>query len=180
VGADAGPPPFSVATGAPQPGRTVVVALDRARAALRLGPLAEGLRAEIHLVTSSEPSTIALPSVRSVTEVAIDTDWQPPVPAGRPPRRGMVARLERLVRDPMGTVLRRLGRGTGSEPSLRPATSAIQGVIANAGETVELLPLDGHDHLAVAPLVGRGSARLSSGGLRRLADAWHASSGSGE
>jgi glycosyltransferase involved in cell wall biosynthesis len=177
VGPDVATEAVSTAAGTPPPGRTIVVALDRARAALRLGPLPDGLRAQVDLVTSTEPSEVLLPRVRSVAEVAIDTAWQPPVPAGRRPRRGLAGRLERLARDPIGTVLRRLGRGTGSEPSLRPATRAIQLVVANAGERVELLPLDGHDHLAVAPLVGKGTARLSSGGLRRLADAWHASGG---
>ena len=73
--------------------------------------------------------------------------------------------------------MRRLGRGTGSEPSLRPATRVIDRLVAGAGEPVELLLLDGHDHLAAAPLVGNGTVRLSSGGLRRLADTWHASGG---
>ncbi|HET9457976.1 MAG TPA: glycosyltransferase, partial [Candidatus Limnocylindrales bacterium] len=117
------------AAGAPQFGRVVVVALDRARAALRLRPLPDGLRARIDLVTSSEPLDIDLPIVRSVTEVSIDTDWRPPVPAGRP-RRGLAGRLERLATDPIGTVLRRLGRGAGSEVSLRPATVAIERLVA--------------------------------------------------
>ena len=66
-----------------------VVALDRARAALRLGPLPDDLRASIDLVTSTEPSDVQLPSVHSVVEVAIDTDWRPPVPAGRQLRGGI-------------------------------------------------------------------------------------------
>ena len=129
-------------------------------------------------MTSTEPSDIELPPVHSVVEVAIDTDWRPPVPAGRPPRSGLAGRLERLATDPIGTVLRRLGRGAGSEVSLRPATDAIGRLLANAGaagERPELLPLDGHDYLATAPLIANGSARAASGGLRRLADAWHAS-----
>jgi glycosyltransferase involved in cell wall biosynthesis len=163
------------AAGALPPVRTVVVALDRARAALRLGPLPDDLRASIDVVTSTEPSEIELPRVRSVVEVAIDTDWRPPVPAGRPPHSGLAGRLERLATDPIGTVLRRLGRGAGSEVSLRPATDAMGRLLAGADERLEVLPLDGHDHLAVAPLIANGTAEASSGGLRRLADAWHAS-----
>ncbi len=159
------------------PGRTVVVALDRARAALRLSPLPDGLRQNIDLVTSTEPSAVELQRFRSVTEVAIDTDWQPPVRAGRR-RPGLAGRLQRLATDPVGTVLRRLGRGAGSEPSLRPATEAVQRLIAGAGEPVEVLPLDGHDYLAVEPLREKGAGRLSSGGTRRLADLWHAANGS--
>lgn len=169
---------ISIAAGVPSPGRTVVVALDRARAAVRLGPLPDGLRAQIDLVTSTEPSEIDLPRVRSLTEVAIDTDWRPPAPVGRRPRPGLAGRLERLAADPIGTVLRRLGRGAGSEPSLRPTSQAIRRVVAGAGVPVELVPLDGHDHLAAAPLIAKGTARMASGGLRRLADAWHASGAS--
>ena len=170
-------PAVSAPVSVPRPGRTIVVALDRSRAALRLGPLPDGLRAHMDLVTSAEPSDVDLPRLRSVVEVVIDTDWQPPVPAGRAPRRGLAGRLERLARDPIATVLRRLGRGTGSEPSLRPATRAIRQLLAAAGEPVELLLLDGHDHLAAAPILGKGAGRPSSGGVRRLADAWHASGG---
>ena len=169
------PSPSRPRPGLAAPGRTVVVALDRTRAALRLGPLPEGLRAQIDLVTPPSRRRSTSRAVRSVVEVAIDTDWRPPGPAGRPPRRGLAGRLERLATDPIGTVLRRLGRGTGSEVSLRPATDAIQRLVAGAGEPLELLPLDGHDHLAAAPLIAKGTARASSGGLRRLADAWHAS-----
>ena len=171
-------PPIAAGAIAPRPGRTVIVALDRARAALRLGPLPDGLRANVDLVTSTGPSGVDLPRFRSVLEVAIDTDWQPPVPTGRR-RPGLAGRLQRLATDPLGTVLRRLGRGAGSEPSLRPATEAIQRLIATAGETVEVLPLDGHDYLAVEPLRAKGVAQLSAGGTRRLADAWHAANGSG-
>lgn len=181
LGAEDGPdvPAGIVSTAASvqSPGRTVVVALDRTRAALRLGPLPDGLRAHLDLVTSTEPSEVDLPRFRSVAEVVIDTDWQPPVPAGRRARSGLVGRLERLARDPVGTLLRRMGRGTGSEPSLRPATQVIDRLVAGAGEPVELLLLDGHDHLAAAPLVAKGTVRLSAGGLRRLADTWHASGG---
>lgn len=177
VGPDVPAETVSTAASAQPPGRIVVVALDRTRAALRLAPLPDGLRAHLDLVTSTEPSEVDLPRFRSVAEVVIDTDWQPPVPAGRRPRSGLAGRLERLARDPIGTLLRRLGRGTGSEPSLRPATRVIDRLVAGAGEPVELLLLDGHDHLAAAPLVGKGSVHLSSGGLRRLADTWHASGG---
>ena len=174
---DAGPSRLVIATSAPARDRTVVVALDRAHAALRLGGLPDDLRARIDLVTSAQPSEIALPGQRSVIEVAIDADWGPPVRAGGRRRRGLAARFERLARDPIGTMLRRLGRGTGSEASLRPATVAIQRLVAAAGERVEVVPLDGHDHLAVAPLVASGFVEAPAGGLRRLADIWHARGG---
>jgi glycogen(starch) synthase len=170
-------PPIAAGAAARRPGRVVIVALDRTRAALRLGPLPEELRDNVDLVTSAEPSDVELPRFRGVTEVAVDTDWQPPVPTGRR-RPGLAGRLQRLATDPVGTMLRRLGRGAGSEPSLRPATEAIRRLIATAGEPVEVLPLDGHDFLAVEPLRSKG-AQMSAGGTRRLADVWRGTSGSG-
>jgi glycosyltransferase involved in cell wall biosynthesis len=157
---------------------TVVVALDRERAALRLGPLPEELRQSLTLVTATEPTTVALPALGRVIEAAVDTNWRPQT--GAPPltrRPGLVGRLARLATDPVGVLARRLGRGAGSDNSLAPATQAVRETLAGLAGAVEVLPLDGHDHLAMAPLVRDGRARLSRGGLRRLADLWHASRG---
>jgi glycosyltransferase involved in cell wall biosynthesis len=151
--------------------RTVVVALDRERAAARLAPLPEALRNELELATATEPAEVALPSMGRVVEVAVDTTWRPkPRPTEGPAPSG---RLGRLLRDPIGTVRRRLGRDAGSDRSLAPATSAIRTHVGSTadGQPVELLPVDGHDELAIAPLLRGGTARRSSGGLRRLADA---------
>ena len=152
------------------PARTVVVALDRERAAVRLAPLPDGVRRNVDLVTAVEPAGAGLPSAGRVVEVSIDTTWRPK-PATTA-RRGPTGRLGRLVRDPIGTLRRRLGRDAGSDRSLAPATSAISAHIRAmaGGGPVELLPVDGHDELAIAPLVRSGAARRSPGGLRRLAD----------
>jgi hypothetical protein len=140
--------------------------------------LPEELRQTLTLVTAIEPTTVALPALGRVVEAAVDTNWRPQT--GAPPmtrRPGLVGRLARLGTDPVGVLARRLGRGAGSDKSLGPATRAVQETLAGLAGAVEVLPLDGHDHLAVAPLVQDGRARLSRGGLRRLADLWHASRG---
>jgi glycosyltransferase involved in cell wall biosynthesis len=153
------------------PARTVVVALDRERAATRLAPLPDAVRRRLDLVTAADPADVALPSLGGVVEVAIDTTWRPKPAVGG--GRGPAGRLQRLARDPVGTLRRRLGLDAGSDRSLAPATDAIRAhlrAIAD-GAPVELLPVDGHDELAAAPLIRRGLARRSPGGLRRLADA---------
>jgi glycosyltransferase involved in cell wall biosynthesis len=157
---------------------TVVLALDRERAARRLGPLDESLRRKLILVTAVEPATVDLPLVGRVIEIAVDASWRPP--SGAPmiaQRRGLIGRLGRLAADPWGTMERRLGRGAGSDSSLAPATSAVRDLLRTLDGPADLLPLDGHDHLAAAPLVRTGDARLAAGGLRRLADAWPSTSG---
>jgi glycogen(starch) synthase len=171
--------PVAAAEAAPPPGRTLIVALDRRRAALRLAPLPDALRAQLDVVTAVEPSDVELPPVRRLIEVPVETEPKPPVAVATPRRRGLAGRLARLASDPIGTIQRRLGRGAGSGPSLRPATDAIRRHVAGAGEQLDVLPMDGHDHLAVEPLMASGKVRLSTGGLRRLADIWHASRGSG-
>lgn len=158
----------------------VVVALDRERAALRLGPLPEALRGQLVLLTAVEPAEVTLPRLGRAVEVHVDAAWRPkPRPSGRGlgSRPGLVGRLARLASDPIGTVGRRLGRGTGSEGEVAPATQALRRFLGESPAAGDVLPLDGHDHLAVAPLVADGTARLSAGGLRRLADAWHARRG---
>jgi hypothetical protein len=126
-------------------------------------------------VTAIEPVTVTLPTVHRVVELDIDVHWRVPVatlPVGLPVP---LARLVRLARNPLGTVRRRLGLDAGSERSLAPATAAIDRLVgqlaAGADGGTEVIALDGHDHLAVAPLVTTGRIRLYPGGLRRLADA---------
>lgn len=153
---------------APPAVRTIVVALDRERAAARLAPLPEPIRRRLELVSASDPADVALPPLGRVVEVEIETAWRPAAGRGGRPPQG---RLGRLLRDPIGTVRRRLGRGAGSDRALAPATEAIRGLLAAGPGVAELLPVDGHDELAIAPLVRSGVAARSTGGLRRLADA---------
>jgi hypothetical protein len=150
------------------------VALDRARAAVRLARLPATLRDGLTVVTAVEPAGVTLPSVRRVVEVDIDVHWRVPVaslPAGLPPS---VGRLVRLARNPVGTIRRRLGLDAGSERSLAAATAAITRAVseltAEGGGATDIIALDGHDYLAVERLVSSGEVRLFPGGLRRLAD----------
>jgi glycosyltransferase involved in cell wall biosynthesis len=164
---EVGPP---ASTAAPQ----VLVALDRARAAVRLARLPATLRDGLVVVTAAEPAGVVLPSVQRVVEVDIDVHWRVPVaslPAGLPPA---VGRLVRLARNPVGTIRRRLGLDAGSERSLAAATAtitrAVEELPADKGGATEVIALDGHDYLAVQRLVSSGEVRHFPGGLRRLAD----------
>jgi hypothetical protein len=127
------------------------------------------------VVTASEPAGVGLPSVQRVVEVDIDVHWRVPVATLPPGVPAPIGRLVRLARDPLGTVRRRLGRDAGSERSLAVATAAITRLVdqvpTDSGRSPEVVALDGHDHLAVAPLVASGRIHLFPGGLRRLADA---------
>jgi hypothetical protein len=58
---------------------------------------------------------------------------------------------------------------------LTPATDGLAAIAAGLGDRAEVLPLDGHDHLAAEPILRTGKAGLAAGGLRRLADLWNAS-----
>jgi glycogen(starch) synthase len=154
------------------PDRTVVVALDREQAALRLAPLAEALRATLIVVTATEPAGAPLPRVGRLVEVAVDATWRPKTIQAVGGRGGVARRLGRLAADPAGTILRRLGRGAGSVASLKPASRAVAELMSALPASTRLLPVDGHDHLAVSAIVRADPARLSPGGLRRLADDW--------
>ncbi len=156
-------------------GRLVVVALDRGRAAATLEPLPVELRAELTLLTAEQPSTVAVPAVGRVVEVDVDVAWQPAPSASPLARRGGLAgRIARLARDPLGTVRRGLGRDAGSEGSLTPATAALRQIVAAIDGPTVILPLDGHDYVAAAPVLGDDRVTPASGGLQHLGDAWHA------
>lgn len=160
-------------------GRLVVVALDRQRAAAMLAPLPVGLRTELTLLTAVQPSTIAVPSVGLSVEVDIDTAWQPaPSAASSLTRRGgVVGRIARLAGDPLGTFRRGLGRDAGSERSLAPATIDLRQIVATIDGRTAILPLDGHDHVAAAPVLADDRVIGAPGGLQHLADAWQAAAG---
>jgi hypothetical protein len=177
--------PLVGATSEPQSGSSrmpsLLVALDRARAAVRLAGLPASLREALVVVTAIEPATARLPAVGRLVELDIDVHWRVPVaalPTGVP---APVGRLLRLAKDPIGTFRRRAGLDTGSERSLEPATRVIERLVepaaTGAGVGSVVVALDGHDHLAVASLVASGRVQLYPGGLRRLADASLAVSG---
>ena len=107
-----------------------------------------------------------------VVEVTIEATWRAPGERGSLRRRpGMLGRLARLATDPRGTIDRRRGRGAGAEASLAPATDALRALAAEASAVpIDVVAIDGHDHLATEPVVRAGLARRWPGGLRRLAD----------
>jgi hypothetical protein len=173
---------------APGPGalRPIVVALDRDTAVRRLAMLPPALRAETTLVTGLAPdeagasptaSTVdgpaaaTLASLERLVEVTVEPRWRPVTrtPAAR--RSGWVGRLARLALDPVGTLRRRTGRDADAETWLAPATAAARALVAERhGDPVDLVPIEGHDALAVQSLAATPGVR--TGGLRRIADRW--------
>ena len=164
-----------VAAGGPPPGGVgpvVVVCLDRVSAESRLAKLPEALRPEITLITAAERGEPQLAEVGRVVEVTIEATWRTAGDRGSLRRRpGMLGRLARLATDPRGTINRRRGHHAGAEALLAPATDALRALAAEATTgPIEVIAIDGHDHLATEPVVRAGLARRWPGGLRRLAD----------
>ena len=167
--------PVRVGAGGPPPGGVgpvVVVCLDRESAEPRLAKLPDALRPEITLITAAETGGPLLSEVGRVVEVTIEATWRAPGERGSLRRRpGMLGRLARLATDPRGTIDRRRGRGAGAEALLAPATDALRALAAEAtAGPIDVVAIDGHDHLATEPVVRAGLARRWPGGLRRLAD----------
>ncbi len=158
------------------PGRPVVVALDRSSAARRLAALPQGLRDELTLVAAVEPADIDLPAVGRVLTVAIEAGWRPISRTGFAARRGWIGRVARVLSDPVGTLRRRSERAGDGNAWLAPASAAIAGLVASSdedpsgGRMIELIAVDGHDALAIAPSLGSSAGVRSGVGLRRLAD----------
>jgi hypothetical protein len=152
----------------------VVVCLDRESAEWRLAKLPDTLRPSITLVTAAEPRDRRLSAVGRVVEVQIEATWRTAGDRGSLRRRpGTLGRLARLATDPRGTLGRWRGHDAGAETSLAPATEAVRGLAAASGaapEGLEVIAIDGHDHLAIEPVIRAGLARRAPGGIRRLAD----------
>jgi hypothetical protein len=84
------------------------------------------------------------------------------------------ARLRRVLADPVGSLRRALGRDPDVAAVLTAAEAAIARIARDAdpARPIELVPLDGPDHLVVEAAVRSGSGVRYPGGLRRLADEW--------
>ena len=105
---------------------TIVVALDRRRAAMRLSALADDLRASIVLVTASKPRAVVLPPVGDVVELPVDTRWGPdPMSPPSTRGRGSPAGSGDLHTIPGAPTLRLLGRDAASEHALAGAGRAV-------------------------------------------------------
>jgi glycogen(starch) synthase len=155
-------------------GRAVLVALDRDAAAARLARWPASARERLTLITASDASGTGRADLggrgaltgdlREVPVTTLDPTTR------RASRGGFVGRLERLARDPFGTVARRLGRGPGSRSAVSPATRAVEEALR--GETSPIVvAVDGSDHLAIEAMVAAGRV-VPHPGLRRLADEW--------
>jgi hypothetical protein len=130
------------------------------------------------VVTATNPGSVVLPPVGRLIEVDVDSRWRPDPGAPAATRRpGPVGRLSRLAYDPGGTIRRVLGRDAGSPRALAPAALALETIARGlaAGGPVEIIAVDGHDHVASIQAVRAGQASMAGGGLRRLADEWGAS-----
>jgi glycogen(starch) synthase len=146
----------------------IVVGLDRARLVGRLARMPGTVRRDLVIVTEVEPAQVAVGGIADVVTVRTDVT-APPATAGSSILPG-VGRLTRLARDPVGTIRRRLGLDASAEPALRQVTNAVRKLVeATPGR--EVVAMDGHDALAVAPLVRSGTVQATGSGLRRLADA---------
>jgi hypothetical protein len=166
-------PMASSAPRAPQR-RRILVAIDPARAA-QASRIGESVRAGLVLVTST-----GLPeAARSGFGGIVETDLQGRVRALAdaaalgPPATGL-RRILRAIQHPLA-VARRRGWLPGLERLVdRRGTGAIRSAIAladpAASEPVEIVCLDGLDHLAAAQVIGAGEGRLAHAGLRRLGD----------
>ncbi|MEK6721631.1 MAG: glycosyltransferase [Chloroflexota bacterium] len=170
VPADSGP----VARTAGPAARRVLVAIDPGRAALvaRLGDVA---RSRIVLVTSTGVDSTALSGLVGSIETDLHGRLRALADAASlgPPTTG-IRRLVRAARHPLA-VARRRGWLPGLEQLISGRGSdAIRSAVALASQgnpgPVELVCIDGLDHLAAAPLIRDGTARLGHGGLRRLGD----------
>jgi glycosyltransferase involved in cell wall biosynthesis len=165
--------------------RPIVVALDRETAVRRLAALPRALLAHTTLVTSfasEQPGAsprassvdglaATLASLQRLVEVAVEPQWRPVTRTPAAQRSGWVGRLARLASDPVGTLRRRTGRDADAATWLAQATAAARALVAERhGDPVDLVPIDGHDALAVQSLAATPGVRI--GGLRRIADRW--------
>lgn len=147
----------------------VVVALDRSSAEARLGPVPDPTRASLTLVTSKEPRDQPVPSVGRLVEVGVAPPSTASPSTGLRRRRGIVGRIARLLVDPVGTLNRQLGRDPGSARALVAATDAVERLAREIGP-IDVIAVDGHDHLALAGRVTTARVRRSGGGLAWLVD----------
>jgi glycosyltransferase involved in cell wall biosynthesis len=159
---DSGPPPSN-----DPESNVVVVALDRARAIDHLARLPDGLAGRVILITTPGTGT---PRAASVLETVVASVPQPPRHRGLAARRGPIGRVARVISDPAGTIRRRLARSlTAVDPAVPVVAQGLALARATSPRTY-VVALDGQDHLAVLPFLGRSEVFLVPGGLRRLVD----------
>lgn len=152
--------------------RTVVVAFNPERAAL-LGRLPVADRAGLIVVTSRRAGRSPVDGTHATQLVELGGRVRALVEAAAVAPRGPgVGRWLRAIRHPVAFARRR-GWLPGLERAiLREGGLAVRAALAEyvpEGQA-DLVPIDGLDHLAVAPFVGIGGLELAPGGLAWLAD----------
>jgi glycogen(starch) synthase len=160
-------------SGGPEP-RRVLVAIDPDRAAM-VSRVSDAVRAGLVMVTSTGLPEAARAGLGGIVETDLQGRVRALADAAAlgPPATGL-RRILRAVRHPLA-VARRRGWLPGLERLVdRRGGQAIRSAIAIASQgtsgPVELVCLDGLDHLAAAAVLAAGDARLAHGGLRRLGD----------
>lgn len=158
--------------------RTVILGLDRRNAAKRLSRLPMALVADLRLVTSREPTSVALPALQWLAEVGL-----PAVPT-LPARGYRVAagqnvlwyRLGRFLGYPVRLWRRRAIRAA-LDKDIVTAARELQLVMAQivaeqagAAAPFDVVPLDGRDVEVLGRIAPDPSWRMSVGGLGRLGD----------
>jgi glycogen(starch) synthase len=165
-------------------GTTVIIGLDRAAAAERIAQLPAELRRTVCLVTARSPVSVALGGLRALAEVAVAP--LPEVPRARH-RSGLavVDRALRILADPMAALRRRMTEDQLAPRGVEAAARLVEAALAELAADsplvdegglgdgyVRLLPIDGRD-AAVAAIVAEAlGVRLTTDGLRGLADRW--------
>ncbi len=154
--------------------RRVLVAIDPARAAA-VADLGERVRAGLVLVTSTGFPDGDKAGLAGVVETDVQGRVRALADAATlgPPTTGL-RRLGRAIRHPLA-VARRRGWLPGLEQVVeRRGTAAVRSAVEIAGDgrtdAVEIICIDGLDHLAAAQVLGSQAGWLGHGGLRRLGD----------
>jgi hypothetical protein len=175
-------PGFAAPAGAPATlggaDRILILGLNPRRAAKLVGSLPDPLWARVVLVSGRVAD--APPPAGLGRLVLVEGPAE-----GAAVSRTPMARIGRLLRDPVGVLRRRLRGGTADERRLDDARRAVSSVLdawrvagasggapPGASAPVDLVCLDGIDYLAARPLLDDARLRLAPGGVRWLADRW--------
>ena len=159
-------------------GSVIVVAYDTRRAAAVLQAAPRDLLGRMTLLTRGDTGLDELPdgigrTITAAAEVAAELRRL----GVQGPRGGLRNRLRRLLRNPLGPILRRLARGGLAELRWQAARAGMLTALRrsgalDAGAGPELVSLDGLDYLIAEPLVVSGAVRPVPGGVLWLADRW--------
>jgi glycogen(starch) synthase len=159
-------------------GNVILVAYDTRRAAAVLRTAPRDLLGRITLLTRGDIGVDELPegigrTITAAAEVASELRRL----GVQGPRGGLRNRLLRLLRNPLGPILRRLARGGLAELRWQAARAGMLAALRRSGALdadrgAELVSLDGLDYVISEPLLASGAVRAVPGGALWLADRW--------